>query len=37
MAPLPAWAVTSTLAAAVVFAILLDFVKVPVFQRLRIT
>jgi H+-transporting ATPase len=37
MAPLPTWAVTSTLAAAVVFAILLDFVKVPVFQRLRIT
>ena len=37
MTPLPAWVVAGTLAAAVVFAILLDLVKVPVFQRLEIT
>ena len=37
MTPLPAWVVAGTLAAAVVFAILLDLVKVPVFQRLKIT
>jgi H+-transporting ATPase len=37
MTPLPAWVVAGTLAAAVGFAILLDFVKVPVFQRLKIT
>ena len=37
MTPLPAWVVAGTLAAAVVFAIILDLVKVPVFQRLRIT
>jgi H+-transporting ATPase len=37
MTPLPAWVVAGTLTAAVVFAILLDLVKVPVFQRLRIT
>ncbi|WP_158800717.1 HAD-IC family P-type ATPase [Acidisoma sp. L85] len=37
MTPLPAWVVAGTLAAAVAFAILLDFVKVPVFRRLRIT
>jgi H+-transporting ATPase len=30
MTPLPAWVVAGTLAAAVAFAILLDFVKVPV-------
>ena len=37
MAPLPAWVVAGTLAAAIVFAILLDLVKVPIFQRLKIT
>ena len=37
MTPLPAWVVAGTLAAAVVFAILLDLVKVPVFRRLGIT
>jgi len=37
MTPLPAWLVAGTLVAAVVFAILLDLVKVPVFQRLKIT
>ena len=37
MTPLPAWVVAGTLAAAVVFAALLDLVKVPVFQRLKIT
>jgi H+-transporting ATPase len=36
MAPLPAWVVAGTLAAAVAFAVLLDLVKVPVFQRLKI-
>jgi H+-transporting ATPase len=37
MAPLPAWVVAATLAAAVAFAVLLDLVKVPVFRRLKIT
>jgi len=37
MTPLPAWMVAGTLAAAAVFGILMDFVKVPVFRRLRIT
>jgi H+-transporting ATPase len=37
MAPLPAWVVAGTFAAAVAFALLLDLVKVPVFRRLRIT
>jgi H+-transporting ATPase len=36
MTPLPAWFVGGTLAAAVVFAFLLDLAKVPVFNRLRI-
>jgi len=36
-APLPAWIVAGTLAAAAVFAGILDFVKVPVFHRLGIT
>jgi H+-transporting ATPase len=36
MAPLPAWLVGCTLAAAAAFAILLDLVKVPVFRRLGI-
>jgi H+-transporting ATPase len=36
MTPLPAWVVAGTLAAAVIFAILLDLVKVPVFRRLGI-
>jgi H+-transporting ATPase len=37
MAPLPPLAVAATFAAAIVFALILDFVKVPVFRRLKIT
>jgi H+-transporting ATPase len=37
MTALPAWTVVGTLAAAAVFAILLDLVKVPAFSRLSIT
>ena len=37
MTPLPAWVVACTLAAAAAFAVILDFVKVPVLRRLRIT
>jgi H+-transporting ATPase len=37
MMPLPALVVAGTLAAAVTFAFVLDFVKVPVFARLRIS
>jgi len=37
MVPLPALVVAGTLAAAVAFAFVLDFVKVPVFARLRIS
>ena len=37
MTPLPAWVVAGTLVAAAAFAIILDFVKVPVFRRLSIT
>jgi len=36
MAPLPIFAVGGVLVAAAVFAFLLDFAKVPVFNRLRI-
>jgi H+-transporting ATPase len=36
MAALPAWLVASTLGAAAVFGVMLDFVKVPVFRRLGI-
>jgi H+-transporting ATPase len=36
MTPLPAWIVAGTLAAAVVFAVTLDLVKVPAFRRLGI-
>jgi H+-transporting ATPase len=36
MAPLPAWTVAGTLAAAAVFAVILDLVKVPAFRRLGI-
>ena len=36
MTPLPAWVVGGTIAAAAFFAIILDFVKVPVFRRLSI-
>jgi H+-transporting ATPase len=36
MAPLPLAVIGATLAAAVVFAFLVDFVKVPVFRHLRI-
>ncbi|MHB9100996.1 MAG: HAD-IC family P-type ATPase [Sulfuricella sp.] len=36
MTPLPILVVASTLAAAVAFAFVLDFVKVPIFSRLRI-
>jgi H+-transporting ATPase len=34
MTPLPAWLVAATLAAAVIFALLLDLIKVPLFARL---
>ncbi len=37
MAPLPTFVVGGILVAAAVFAFLLDFAKVPVFKRLRIT
>ncbi len=37
MTPLPTLTVAATLAAATVFAVILDVVKVPVFRRLRIT
>jgi H+-transporting ATPase len=36
MTPLPVLVVAGTLAAALVFAFVLDIVKVPVFARLRI-
>jgi len=36
MAPLPISALVGMLAAAIVFALALDVVKVPVFRRLRI-
>jgi H+-transporting ATPase len=36
MTPLPAWTVAGTLAAAAVFAVILDLVKVPAFRRLGI-
>ena len=36
MAPLPIFVVGGTLVAAAVFAVILDFAKVPVFNRLRI-
>jgi H+-transporting ATPase len=36
MTPLSVFVVGGTLAAAAVFAFILDFVKVPVFNRLRI-
>jgi H+-transporting ATPase len=36
MTPLPILVVGETLAAAAVFAVIVDFVKVPVFQRLKI-
>jgi hypothetical protein len=37
MTPLPIFVVGGTLVAAAVFAYLLDFAKVPVFRRLRIS
>jgi H+-transporting ATPase len=37
MSPLPLFVVGETLVAAAVFGLILDFVKVPVFHRLRIT
>jgi H+-transporting ATPase len=37
MTPLPLWIVVGTLAAAGFFAVVLDFVKVPVFRHLGIT
>jgi H+-transporting ATPase len=37
MTALPAWTVVGTLAAAAVFAFLLDLMKVPAFRRLSIT
>jgi H+-transporting ATPase len=36
MKPLPVWVVLGVLAAAMVFALSLDLIKVPVFQRLNI-
>ena len=36
MTPLPVWAILGTMAAAAGFAIILDFIKLPVFQRLGI-
>jgi hypothetical protein len=36
MAPLPLLAMGGTLVGAVAFAFMVDFVKVPVFNRLRI-
>ena len=36
MTPMPVWAVGGTLGAAAVFALLVDFAKVPVFNRLKI-
>jgi H+-transporting ATPase len=36
MTPLPAWTVAGTLAAATVFAVILDLLKVPAFLRLGI-
>jgi H+-transporting ATPase len=36
MAPLPIVVIGATLAAAAAFALLVDFVKVPVFRRLKI-
>jgi hypothetical protein len=37
MTALPAAIVAGALVAAIVFAVLLDFIKVPLFRRLRIT
>jgi len=37
MSPLPTSVVIGTLGAAIAFAFALDFVKVPVFRRLKIT
>ena len=37
MTPLPGWIVAGTLAAAAIFAVILDFVKVHAFRHLRIT
>ncbi len=36
MTPLPVWAILSTMAAAAGFAVILDFVELPVFRRLGI-
>ena len=36
MAPLPAWVIASTLAAATLFGVILNFVKLPIFRRLGI-
>jgi len=37
MTALSPWVVAATLGAAMVFALLLDLVKVPLFRRLQIT
>lgn len=37
MTPLPAWVIASIFAAAAVFGVILDFVKLPVFRRLGLT
>lgn len=36
MAPLPIWVIASTLAAATLFGVILNFVKLPIFRRLGI-
>jgi hypothetical protein len=36
MAPLPAQVIACEFAAAIVFGVLLDVIKIPVFDRLRI-
>jgi H+-transporting ATPase len=36
MTPLPSFVVAGILAAAVVFGFILDFAKIPVFNRLKI-
>jgi H+-transporting ATPase len=37
MAPLPVWVIAGALGGAVVFAVLMDLVKVPLFRHLSLT
>jgi hypothetical protein len=37
MTPLPLWVLGSVVAAAIAIAFVMDFVKVPVLSRLKIT